>query len=262
MIAGGCDKDCHIRRFKTKLIAMGMLGYDRVIVEPSGIFDVDEFFDILHEEPIDRWYEIGSVITIVDGSLGNKTKLSKHSRFMLATQLSCCGCAILSRTQDLPPETIESTKEYIGTVMDEFTRVEDANDCIKEELQLFAGDWYEFSHEDYNAIMSAGYRISSIEKLWFDEKAEFQSLYFMNTDHTPKEIATIAERLFNDGGTNCYGNVLRIKGFLQQQDDSWVEVNATRDGNRIAPIEKGQKVIIVIGENLNEEMINRCFEKP
>lgn len=37
MISGGCDKDCHRRRFKTKLIAMGMCGYDRVIVEPSGI---------------------------------------------------------------------------------------------------------------------------------------------------------------------------------------------------------------------------------
>lgn len=54
MVAGGCDKDCHIRRFKTKLIAMGMLGYDRVLVEPSGIFDVDEFFDVLREEPLDR----------------------------------------------------------------------------------------------------------------------------------------------------------------------------------------------------------------
>ena len=38
--------------FKTKLIAMGMCGYDRVIVEPSGIFDVDEFFDALHVETI------------------------------------------------------------------------------------------------------------------------------------------------------------------------------------------------------------------
>ncbi len=43
MIAGGCDAECHRRRFRTKLIAMGMCGYDRVIVEPSGIYDVDEF---------------------------------------------------------------------------------------------------------------------------------------------------------------------------------------------------------------------------
>ena len=46
MVAGGCDYDCHRRRFRTKLIAMGMLGYDRVIVEPSGIYDVDEFYDL------------------------------------------------------------------------------------------------------------------------------------------------------------------------------------------------------------------------
>ena len=47
MVAGGCDKDCYRRRFKTKLIAMGMCGYDRVLIEPSGIFDVDDFFDAL-----------------------------------------------------------------------------------------------------------------------------------------------------------------------------------------------------------------------
>ena len=49
MVAGGCDKDCYRRRFKTKLIAMGMCGYDRVLIEPSGIFDVDDFFDALYE---------------------------------------------------------------------------------------------------------------------------------------------------------------------------------------------------------------------
>ena len=35
MVAGGCDEDCHRRRFKTKLISMGMCGYDRFLIEPS-----------------------------------------------------------------------------------------------------------------------------------------------------------------------------------------------------------------------------------
>ena len=38
MVLGGGDPDCHRRRFKSKLIALGMQGFDRVIVEPSGIF--------------------------------------------------------------------------------------------------------------------------------------------------------------------------------------------------------------------------------
>ena len=83
MIAGACDKDCHRRRMKTKLIAMGMLEYDRVLIEPSGIFDVDEFFDILHEDPLERWYEIGNVIAIVDASM--PAGMSKEAEYLFAT---------------------------------------------------------------------------------------------------------------------------------------------------------------------------------
>ena len=80
MIAGGCDRETHRRRFRTKLIAMGMCGYDRVLVEPSGVYDVDEFFDVLRDEPLDRWYQIGNVITVVNA------KLSRNFR----TCLSIC----------------------------------------------------------------------------------------------------------------------------------------------------------------------------
>ena len=73
MIIGGGDFETHKRRFRTKLIAMAMSGYDRVIVEPSGIFEPEEFFDLLHEEPLDSRYEVGSVITIVDVSFESET---------------------------------------------------------------------------------------------------------------------------------------------------------------------------------------------
>ena len=68
-ISGGCDCDTHQRRMRTKLISMAMRGFDRVVIEPSGIFDVDEFYDILRDEPLDRWYRLGSVIAIVDAKL-------------------------------------------------------------------------------------------------------------------------------------------------------------------------------------------------
>ena len=95
MVAGGCDKDCHRRRFRTKLIAMGMCGYDRVLIEPSGIFDMDEFFDALHESPLDRWYEIGNVFAIVDASL--EKNLSKEASYLLASQIVSAGKIILSK---------------------------------------------------------------------------------------------------------------------------------------------------------------------
>ena len=54
MISGGCDNETHKRRFKTKLISLYMLGYTRIIVEPSGIYDTDEFFDVINDSPIDE----------------------------------------------------------------------------------------------------------------------------------------------------------------------------------------------------------------
>ena len=98
MISGGCDPETHRRRFRTKLIAMGMCGYDRVLVEPSGIYDMDEFFDVLHEEPLDQWYEIGNVIAVVSDTLHD----CGSSRVAHAETLACdaadkrfsAGCSV------------------------------------------------------------------------------------------------------------------------------------------------------------------------
>ena len=113
MVSGGCDADCHRRRFKTKLIAMGMCGYDRVIVEPSGIFDVDEFFDALHEEPLDKWYEIGNVIAIVDARLAED--FSAEADYLLASEVADAGCVLLSRSRK-PQRKRSTAQKNISTV--------------------------------------------------------------------------------------------------------------------------------------------------
>ena len=102
MIAGGCDRETHRRRFRTKLIAMGMCGYDRVLVEPSGVYDVDEFFDVLRDEPLDRWYQIGNVITVVNAKL--ESELSDMSEYLLASEAAHAGAVVLSRAEEATEE--------------------------------------------------------------------------------------------------------------------------------------------------------------
>ena len=55
--------------------------------------------------------------------------------------------------------------------------------------------------------------------------------------------------------------VFRVKGFLQKEDRSWIQLNATHNGITMNPIEKGQEVIIVIGEELKEQAIKNYFLK-
>ena len=118
MISGGCDPETHRRRFKTKLISMGMCGYDRILVEPSGIFDVDEFFDILHEEPLDRWYEPGSVITIVDANL--EEEMSEEENYILKSPMKRIHKIKTDKVvkETLSDETLECLRDNCDNIRD------------------------------------------------------------------------------------------------------------------------------------------------
>lgn len=248
MVAGACDADCHKRRFKTKLIAMGMSGYSRVLVEPSGIYDVDEFFDTLHEEPLDRWYEIGNVIAIVDAALD--TKMSEESEYLLACQIANAGQIILSKTQEASETDMKNTINYLNKVMEKFK-------CGRRfEKEIICKNWDDLSKQDFDKISSGSYMSEDYAKLWFDQRKRFSSLYFMNLRMEKEKLRLVVEKIMQD--SKC-GNIFRIKGFMKLQDGSWIELNATHKNISMKPSANGQEVFIVIGEGLNEDMIRSYF---
>ncbi len=229
MVSGGCDADCHRRRFKTKLIAMGMCGYDRVIVEPSGIFDVDEFFDALHEEPLDKWYEIGNVIAIVDAKLSED--LSAEADYLLASEVA---------------EEISSTKEHLNRALGQIQ-------CRRRlDSEILTGNWDDLTDTDLEKILDCGYVAEDYVKESYAEGG-FDSLFFMNVHKSEEELHETAERILND--PSC-GDVFRVKGFLRKEDGQWLELNATRHEICIRPTKLGQEIMIVIGEKLNKEVID------
>lgn len=248
MVAGGCDKDCYRRRFKTKLIAMGMCGYDRVLIEPSGIFDVDDFFDALHEEPLDRWYQIGNVITVVDASL-EKT-LSKEADYVLASEVANAGCVLLSKTQDASAEEIRQTVAHLNRALQEIH----CSRVLKDEV--ICKDWEDFTEKEFKKILESGYLVEDYEKLYVDQDEIFQTLFFMDEKIAVSKAKHAAKKIFEDPA--C-GGVLRIKGFLQD-GENWLELNATQHEIILKPIGAGQDVLIIIGEKLNEEKIRYYLE--
>lgn len=248
MVAGGCDYDCHRRRFKTKLISMGMCGYDRVIVEPSGIYDVDEFFDVLHEEPLYNWYEIGNVITIVDSKLDND--MSVHSDYMLACQLADAGSVILSRTKEADKNDIDNTIVHLNNAL---KNVQCSRVLDKE---IICKDWDTFTEKDYEKILNSGYVMENYTKLFSQDDEGFQSVYYMNKKFTKDELQKIIKEVMDD--KKC-GNIFRVKGFMKISDNSWIQLNATHNEIRIEPIDKGQEVIIIIGEELDKQRLDKHF---
>ena len=250
MVSGGCDADCHRRRFKTKLIAMGMCGYDRVIVEPSGIFDVDEFFDALREEPLDCWYEVGNVIAIVDANL--EEHLSEEAEYILASEVANAGEIILSHADEVSAEQADTTVAHLNRALEQIK-------CPRRvDKEVLRKSTLDLNEEDFNWLISCGYQMESYRKLDMEEKKGFESVYFMNVKMTEEQLKTTVGKLMND--REC-GEVFRVKGFLQKEDRSWIQLNATHNGITMNPIEKGQEVIIVIGEGLKEQAIKKYFLK-
>ena len=152
--------------FKTKLISMGMCGYDRVIVEPSGIYDVDEFFDTLHEEPLDGWYQIGNVITVLDSNL--EEDLPEGAEFLLASQAANAGCVVLSKTQ-------ETTEEEQKNAVSHLNRSLNNIGCKRQFDEVFAKDWDKLTDEDFKQLLSCGYHMENYTQAGSDTRKKHSS---------------------------------------------------------------------------------------
>lgn len=244
-VAGACDKDCHQRRFKTKLIAMAMSGYDRVVIEPSGVFDVDEFFDTLCEPPLDRMYKKGTVVTIVDPTVG---ELSEHSAHLLASQAAVAGTLLFSHCGSAAKEDIDASLERISNAMKKIR-------CGRDPYSYYiAKPWDELSPDELDAISQSGCKEAEFVKLFGDNDG-YGSVYFLNLDPSVERLRTAAAQILAD--PRC-GKAFRVKGFTRD-GGAWYEINATYKAVEIKPIANGQSVVIVIGESLNKDIISEYF---
>ena len=238
MVSGAFDYDCHFRRFKTKLISMAMRGYDRVLVEPSGLFQTDEFFDALSEEPLNSFYEIGNIFCIYDI---HTKDLSNEAKSYLASMVASAGKLIVTKREDNKPLDIN----YLNQILLEFNsdRLISENDVLyKDNIQI-------------KDIINVGYHVPSTKRLFVNDKT-FDSIYFLDKGFNLNIIEEIANTIYND---NSYGNIVRLKGFIND-NDKWYRINITKNEKDISLIENGQDVFIIIGEEINKDKINALIE--
>ena len=205
-ISGGCDCDTHQRRMRTKLISMAMRGFTRVLVEPSGIFDVDEFFDVLRDDPLDRWYQLGNVIAIVDALLPEQ--LSPQADYVLASECANAGLVLLSRSQLAKPGQCEAAVAHLKRALT-------ACKCSRvfQPEEILAKDWAALTEADMARIARCGMRQASCEKLHFEEHEAFSSAYFLELGLPRARLERNIPGLFTDP---VCGRVLRVKGFVEE----------------------------------------------
>ena len=258
MIVGGDGKEAHRRRFRTKLISMGMSGYDRVLIEPSGIYDVDEFFDVLYDEPLDRWYEIGNVISLVDAKA--VFDLGDFERYIFMSEIAWAGKLVFSKIGE--ESDAGEVLDAVNRIMEEFggRRFDAEKDIIFCAPGTAGYDGQNpfglLTAEDFDELSGCGYRHASYVKLPIEDK-QFTPLFYFDVAMPSDRLREIAKGLLTDKKA---GHVIRIKGFVQISPDAQVELNATEKEIKTSPIVSSRNVLIVIGERLDKEYINSIFK--
>lgn len=254
-ICGCGDPNAGRRRFKTQLINMGMQHLDRVIIEPSGIFDIDEFFDTLYESPLDRWYEIGSVLTMIDAEM--EDNLGGQMEYLLASEAACAGKLIVSKLEHL---SHDDWTERIGQLLAHVNRALGAIHCDRRfaEPDLLQKPLETLNDDDFNCLEIAGYQKAPYVKLYNMQTIRSSIHYFMHLRFPDEELERLIRQILSD---DACGKIYRIKGSLPSGDGGWYKINATPERIEMKPVADGQSVLIVIGDELSLERIDAYFRE-
>jgi len=249
-VSGCGDPHCHRRRLRTQLIALGMQHFDRVLMEPSGIFDMDEFFDTLFEPPLDRWFEIGSVLTVVDAHAQETG--TEQAEYLFASEAAYAGKLIVSKLE--PEDDPDAVSRRI------LDHLRGAGEAIRLDRQFHANDlllcdWDSFTDSDFSTLMNAGYRHANYVKQFRMENIGSNVHYFMRFRFPAEQTAQIVQEIFASGG-----KIRRIKGALPTAD-GWCKINATAEKTETERVPEAQAVLIVIGDAVDRAAIDRIMQQ-
>lgn len=189
---------------------------DRVIVEPSGVYDISQFYNVMSSKALNEKCSIGNVISIVDPT--RLELIDDLSLELLKGQVQASGCTVFSMVGD----NISYT------------------DTLENLLSLPVNVC---RYTDLDSIFACGYNKVDIS-------AEItHSASYLSTVVKPKPCNDIEQRIINLFSDDSVGNILRVKGFWNRH-----LVNAIDGKIDIYPCE-GEDGLNIIGLNIRRKRI-------
>ncbi len=249
-LAGKCMCCTGLDSFKRFLIESAQNGYDRILVEPSGIYDVDEFFTVMNNPGVARNCEIGNIIMITDAvwdrDLGDKT------RYLMCTQLLASGVVLLSKSQFHTEADMDEVEAGLRKLVKD-VRAEDTH-----MPPIIRKNWEDFTEEDFEGILHAGYRHVDHIRMFMNHSDVYSSAMLGGKCEDLPDLIKRVDRLFAE---DIFGEVLRVKGFIQDLDKNWYVVNCTRQDRQIGPAAEDIKrgLLVVIGQDLKEDALEQVL---
>jgi len=237
-LAGGCICCALKVNFHDALLALAPR-CDRILVEPSGIFNPGDFFDVMASPAVRRVCAMGCMVAVIDPT---QPTLSEVDRAVMAGELLHAGRVVVSKTEDLGscmPRLLEDLKKLAPGVREDKT--------YPVPLPLLSWDDFQVLElacpEGGGAVAGTG-----------DHSTLFQSCTFYPEGRfTRGQIWHMFDEL------PACGEVSRVKGCLSGTQGGWF-INYTMGGRSAVPVaRREQPMVNVIGRNLNRRALKALF---
>ncbi len=244
-LVGGCIC-CGLKIRFTNLLADLARNNVRIIVEPSGIFNPHDFFDVVNSPGLRENCRIGAVIAIVDAHA--LSGLSGSEWEIMREQALCSGQILLSKTNALSQQEKDACATLVSTMLEE-----------QLPVRVETRHWDEFTDEDFARFSQATPETGDRRRTFWNHGALFEAMIVHGA--AKLDSAELAARLDHVFTSPEFGTVLRIKGYYHNQDGGFFEVNCTRNDMSLQPRQvQARSFLTVIGEKLNRSTIESQFK--
>jgi len=248
-LAGGCIC-CSLKVDFALLLAELSGKVERIIVEPSGIFSLKEFYDVLQSPVVRQVCEPGAVLTVVDAPAIRD--MGDMECLVLASQLHSTGRILLSKTGGMSHEEITAVRDMILDFGDAFGN--DAGLNWKHEMgqRMIEKEWPDFTEADFQVLAQSN-------PLLFDYHnqvlLEHPRLFNSITVYPKKSFSeTDLQKAMKDLTEGSCGRILRIKGYCEAADGGSLIVNCTAHRIEINRTGKpNRSVINIIGSGVSRK---------
>lgn len=233
-LSGGCIC-CTLKAGFHNALARLAGNYDRILVEPSGLFDMDEFFEVLDVLERDGLCEPGMCLTLIDPHC--LPGLTSAEQTVLRTELTGTGAVLWTHADIAPVPEEASSIEQVLALLD-----------LEETLAFYPVPAHQLTDADFAAMQ----RICPVRRAHrrtpVNHQMLFQStLLRLQGIFDPQQLHNTLVELVR---TEAHGKILRVKGFVNAEDGS-LEVNLTSSGCSVTPCAKKRSMLNIIGHELD-----------
>ena len=244
-LAGGCIC-CTLKSGFHAMLGQLCGRCDRVIVEPSGLYNLDDFFEVVDGLARDDLCEPGLCLTLVDPH--TLPALTAEERDVLHDELMGTGGVLWTKTDTGAPCDLGQAAASVRACL---------GDADGAPLLFVEPPAPQLTANDFARLQEMRPVRRAHRRMVRNHREMYQSVSFR--PRSTFEAGPLLDMLSHLIETGAYGEILRVKGFVRVTDGC-LAVNCTVSDRLAQPCGERPAMVNIIGHALDRAGLQAAFE--